>query len=415
MKQPRKFLYISFFFPPMGGAEPRHNLSTVRRLCEKGFLPEIVTAPEEYPYARDEYLRSLIPPGLSITRCQWPHGLKKYIQFARKTLKVPENPLVFEGWKNLYRPAHGLMRDAGPEFIYSVHGIAAAHIAAMRLKKESGLPWIAEFRDPWIDNVIAWNYMRDNSWGWWYRRERKRTQKAMDDIAANADLIVVESTMHRDNLVDRYGHCEDKIVDLGMGYEEEYFRSVKEVPIEFTRKPVMGFVGSVYYGYDYAVENLVRSLKHLEDDGFEFTLVSLGDSSNIFSDYAKAHNLRDFLPISRVDYATALGMMSRLDFGIILGPKSYRLILNSKIWEYLKFDLSILAIVPEDSMASKVINEGRCGYVLPYEQSAMQQRLQDALTDYRKGMSRRANPDFVANYSSGKMTEELARRIELLL
>ena len=72
-----KFLYISFFFPPMGGAEPRHNLSTVRRLYSEGFLPTIVTSPEGYPYARDEYLKQLVPPGLEIIRCNWPYDAER--------------------------------------------------------------------------------------------------------------------------------------------------------------------------------------------------------------------------------------------------------------------------------------------------------------------------------------------------
>ncbi len=408
------FLYISFFFPPIGGAEPRHNLSTVRRLYSKGFLPSIVTAPEGYPYAKDEYLKSLIPEGVKITRCNWPYESEKYIRFARKTVRVPENPLVFGGWKNLHRPAQRILQEDGDlEFIYSVHGIGAAHIAAMHLKRETGLPWVAEFRDPWVDNVIAWNYMKDNSWNWWYNWELNRTRKALKEVLANSDLIVVESTMHKENFVKDFGAYEEKVVPLGMRYE--YFQDVKPVFVEFSRKPVIGFVGSVYYGYDYAVENLVKSLKGLEENGFEFTLISLGDSSNIFSKCAAQHNLKNFLPISRVDYATALGLMKHLDFGIILGPKSYKLILNSKIWEYLKFGLSILAIVPDDSMAAKVVAEGKCGYVLPYEEKAMLSKLKEAFSDYDEQELARASSQFVKKYSSENMVQELARKIEELL
>jgi hypothetical protein len=399
----------------MGGAEPRHNLSTVRRLYAEGFLPTIVTSPEDYPYAKDEYLRSLIPQGVSITECNWPHEAEKYIQFARKAIKIPENPLVFGGWKNLYNPARRLLKESEPDFIYSVHGIGAAHLAAMRLKKETGLPWIAEFRDPWVDNVIAWNYMKDNSWSWWYGRELKRTRRVLNEILINADLIVVESTMHREHLIKDFEVDKEKVVPLGMGYEDEYFLEIKTVAVEFPRKPVIGFVGSVYYGYDYAVENLVKSLKDLEDNGFEFTLISIGDSSNLFSRYADRQNLKNFLPISRVDYATALGLMKHLDFGVILGPKSYKLILNSKIWEYLKFDLSVLAIVPEDSMAAEIINEGHCGYILPYNQSDMYQELKTALMEYNNGVSKRSDPDFIEKFSSLRMVDELADRIEALL
>src|SRR5665647_1328323 len=73
-------LFIAFFFPPLAGPSPRHNLSTVRGLLAHGFSPTVVTAPEAVPtvplllsavvrslkssqshWPQDESLRSLIP------------------------------------------------------------------------------------------------------------------------------------------------------------------------------------------------------------------------------------------------------------------------------------------------------------------------------------------------------------------
>ena len=410
-----KFLYISFFFPPLGGPEPRHNLSIIRRLYYKGFQPTIVTAPDDYPYSRDDYLAKQIPKGLDIRQVSWPSKRDMYVREARRRMRFPENPLVFKRYGPLYRVGKRAIEENNLEFVYSVHGIGAAHLAAMMLKREFDLPWVAEFRDPWIDNVIAWNYMKDNSWDWWYNRELNRTRRLMSEILVKADLIVVDTAMHRDYLIDGFHVDSDKIEPLGMGYEEEYFNVIKDVPIEFSRKPVIGFVGSVYYGYDYTVDILVKSLKILEENGFDFTLISLGDSSGIFTRCAERQNLKNFLPISRVNYSTALGLMRLLDFGIILGPKSYKLILNSKIWEYLKFNLSVLGIVPEDSMAARVIKEGNCGYILPYEQEAMYQELKRALIDYSNGAVKKANSDFIKSFSSEIMVEKLAKRIEELL
>ena len=415
MELHHNFLYISFFFPPMGGAEPRHNLSTARRLYSNGFLPTVVTAPEGYPYAKDEYLRSLIPPGIKIIRCNWPYEAQKYIRFARKTVKIPENPLIFSGWKNLYNPARKVLRESDQEFIYSVHGIGAAHLAALKLKKETGLPWVAEFRDPWARNVIVWDYMKSNSWGWWRKYQFQKTEKHLTDVLENADLVVVESPVHKELLIEDYRADENKIQPLGMGYEEDYFQDILPAPINFPRKPVLGFLGSVYYGYEPAVESLIKALAALEKEGIEFTLISVGGASPVFSKYVKKAGLRSFIPISIINLDSSLGLMRMMDFGVVFGLENDKTALGSKLWDYLNSNLILLAIVPPDSMAARIIEEGRCGYILPYAEKDMLTPLREALKDYRE---QRLMPDssrFVKKYSSEKMVGELARKIEELL
>jgi hypothetical protein len=89
--------------------------------------------------------------------------------------------------------------------------------------------------------------------------------------------------------------------------------------------------------------------------------------------------------------------------------------LGSKLWDYLNSNLILLAVVPPDSMAARIIADGRCGYMLPYAEKDMLSPLREALRDYRE---QRIMPDssrFVKKYSSEKMVGELARKIEELL
>ena len=409
------FLYISFYFPPMGGAEPRHNLSTIRRLYSKGFFPTIVTAPEGYPYAKDEYLRSLIPPEIEIIRCNWPYKAQKYINFARKMVKIPENPLVFAGWKNLYDPAKQVLKKSPQEFIYSVHGIGAAHLAALKLKKETGLPWVAEFRDPWARNVIAWDYMKSNSWEWWCKYQFQMTEKHLKDVLENADLVVVESPVHKELLIEDYQADANKVEPLGMGYEEDYFQGVPLAPIAFPRKPVLGFLGSVYFGYEPAVESLIKALAILEREGFEFTLVCVGGASPVFSRYVKKAGLKSFLPIGTINLDSSLGLMKMMDFGVLFGLEHDRTALGSKLWDYLNSNLILLAVVPPNSMAARIIADGKCGYMLPYTEQEMVSSIREALNDFKEKRLMPETSRYVKKYSSEKMICELSKKIEDLL
>ena len=412
MNSQHKFLYISFFFPPSGGAESRRNLSVIKRLYYKGFLPTIITAPEDCLYPKDEYLKSVVQKDIEIRRCSWPYKYEGHIREARRLIRLPENQLVFKGRKYLYKVAQDGIDKEKYEFIYSVHGIGVAHLAALKLKRKTGIPWIAEFQDPWIHNVIIWDYMRDNSWNWWYSYQFRKTKKLLNKVLKNADLIIVESPMHGEFLVRDFKVDEEKVLPLEIGYGDDYFKDIKQVPIKFTKRPVIGFVGTAFYGYEYAVENFVKALKELEKEGLEFTLVSVGDNRSVFSKYAKKVNLKNFLAICRVNLDSALSLMKMMDFGVVVISKEYEANINSKLWEYLNSGLSILALVPENGAMAKIIKECNGGYILPYDAESTFPILKKALNDYKESKARRADYDFVKNFSCEKMVDELIQKIQ---
>jgi hypothetical protein len=59
--------------------------------------------------------------------------------------------------------------------------------------------------------------------------------------------------------------------------------------------------------------------------------------------------LENFLPIDSVNYVRAVSIMKQLDFGIVAPCEECLPHINSKLWEYLALNLSILAVAPEDS------------------------------------------------------------------
>jgi len=410
-----KFLYISFFFPPLGGAESRYNLSLIRRLYAKDFLPTIVIAPNDYPYPKDQYLEKLIPEKIEIKRISWFYQPSKYVNKARELIRIPQNPLVFKGWRNLYETARAEAISESYKFIYSVHGIGAAHLAALRIKRETHLPWVAEFRDPWFHNFIFRKYMKDKSWKWWYAYQLRKTRKLLGKVLKYADLIVIESPMHGEFMVKDFGIEKDKVVPCGMGYDEDYFSENENCLVNFTQKPVIGFVGSVYYGYEDAVRNFILALKELEKRGHGFTFVSVGGASSLFSKYAQEVGLKSFIPIDKVSLCKALSLMKKMDFGVVCTFSKHKSHINSKLWEYLKSSLSILAIVPEDGAMAKIVKEGKCGYVLPYNAKEMIPILKKALNNYGEGKVLRANPEFIAQFSRERMVDKLVEKIEEMI
>jgi len=410
-----KFLYLSFIFPPLAGAEPRHNLSVIRRLRERGFEPVIITSPRDYPEAKDLALESLVPEDLRTVRVAWPrHATNKVLARGRQILRVPRNPLEFGGAARLYQAAASEMQARPVSFIYTVHGIGAAHLAGLKLKAATRLPWVAEFRDPWFHNVVARTYLEDFSWRWWSRANLALTRRRTLAVVKNADLIVVESPMHGEYLVRDFAADANRIVPYGMGYEPEYFRGNPALPVEFTRRPVIGFVGYIYYGYEQVVRNMVRALAELERRGHAFTLLSVGDSAGVFAKCAQEEHLESHVPIGRVGLGTALALMQKMDFGFVCRSPDDICNINSKLWEYLAAKLYILGVVPPEGAMARLMAEGNCGRVLPYDVEGMVRGLEQELLDYAAGTRKPPPPEFTQRFSAERMVDALAERLRLM-
>jgi len=426
----RNVLFMAFVFPPLAGPSSRHNLSTVRRLREHGWSPTVVTAPEvvvterrfrSIPSAehwpQDDYLRSRIPKDVSVVRCPWPFEYRRIFPDIAYALRFPIQPYFFRrGRQRIYDVSHRALKAGNYDLIYSVNGIGVEHSAALELKRSTGLPWVAEFRDPWIHNCSEWQQMRDRSWRRWYSYQFERVRSLEREIVDNADLVVVESPLHAEYLIKDFKLDARKVVPFGLGYEPAFLSDAAEAEplVAFPSRPVIGFVGRIYYGYQSVIKKLIDALKVLELQGYQFTLVSVG-GDNIFHAFASEAKLRSYVPIGKVDYSLAISTMNALDFGIVATSDEYLLHTNSKLYEYLALNLSILAVVPQGGTADSIITEGNCGYVLPYEMEPMLHVLKTALHDFADKNVNRASSEFIQRYSRQTIVAQLTERLEDLV
>ena len=176
VKAVHNVLFISFVFPPLAAPGSRHNLRTVRGLLGNGFSPTVVTAPEAVPtvplllsavvrslkpsashWPRDEYLQSQIPEEVTVVLFPWRLGYRRVVREMADHLRVPQLKYFFHYERNcISKVARKALEAKEFDLIYSVDGIGVEHSAALELKRSTGLPWVAEFRDPWIHASTEW-------------------------------------------------------------------------------------------------------------------------------------------------------------------------------------------------------------------------------------------------------------------
>ncbi len=103
------------------------------------------------------------------------------------------------------------------DYIDSLGMPHSSHLLALKLKRKTGLPWIARFYDPWIDNQFM-SYKFD-----YYRKMNERMERS---VTESADIIIHNNEHIAEVWRKRYGSkIADKIIVLPMIFNWEKIQS----------------------------------------------------------------------------------------------------------------------------------------------------------------------------------------------
>ena len=186
----KKALIISYYWPPSGGAGVQRWLKFVKYLRDFGWEP-VVFCPEnpEYPET-DTSLFKDVPPGLEVLKLPiWePYQAYKKLLGQKKEDKINAaflsetkknktleaisiwirgNFFIPDARKFWISPAVKFLRryleKHSADVIISTGPPHSTHLIAMALATGSGIPWLADFRDPWT-NIDFYKFLKLSSW-----------------------------------------------------------------------------------------------------------------------------------------------------------------------------------------------------------------------------------------------------------
>ena len=209
----RRLLIVAYYFPPIGGIGSIRMARFATLLPELGWEPTVIAA-RDTPHFVDPSLgcpadkvvrarsvefsklgRALLggPSGRPLTGGVGAHSR------AHAALRVAAHRYAFYpdaqvGWyPGAVLAGLRMLRRTRFDAIYSSSNPITAHLVARTLARRSGLPWVAEFRDPWSDRLAD-----DHP-------HRRRGGRLEDAIAARATRIVVPTPGLRTFLGERWG------------------------------------------------------------------------------------------------------------------------------------------------------------------------------------------------------------------
>ena len=175
----KRLLYISYYFPPSGGPGVQRPLKVVKHLLSFDWQATVLTIRLEdaaYPDLDPSLLQD-IPDEVDVLRTKgWdPYAVYASLLGKSKTETVGVGFINDAGqtrvqrlgrWfrANFFLPdarvgwvpfalhtAKNLISNGGFDAVVTTGPPHSTHLIGLRLKRQFGVPWLADFRDPWTD------------------------------------------------------------------------------------------------------------------------------------------------------------------------------------------------------------------------------------------------------------------------
>jgi glycosyltransferase involved in cell wall biosynthesis len=352
----KRVLMIAYHFPPLAGSSGiQRTLRFVQHLPGLGWQPLVLSAdPRAYEKTSDDLLAD-IPAGIEVRRA-FALDTARHLQVGGRYFGWMARPDRWVSWKiAAVREGMRLIAQFKPEVIWSTYPIATAHLIGSELQRRSGLPWIADFRDPMAQD----GYPSDPiTW---------QSYRAIEaDALARARLSVFTTPGAAQIYRERYPLHADRVVVLENGFDEESFpprASASASALPAAGRPLVLLHSGIVYPSERDPTQLFEALKQLRVSGrLKESELRIRFRASVHDDLlqslARAHGVPDLIELCpAVPYRQALVEMLEVDALLVMQASNCNAQIPAKIYEYLRAGRPILGLTDAAGDTAGVLRE----------------------------------------------------------
>jgi glycosyltransferase involved in cell wall biosynthesis len=389
----KRVLIITYYWPPSGGSGVQRWLKFAKYLPEAGWEPVIFTPDNPDFDLQDETLLKEISPDLEVIRfpiwepyqlfgklkkkgkshpgrileLQKKGFLEKVAIWLRANILVPD-PRVF--WvKPSVHFLNELLKEDQFQAIITTGPPHSLHLIGQQLKQKHGIPWLADFRDPWTQ----WEFLDTLPMLPFIRRRHEALERK---VLKQADVVVTISPTFQRDLEKLSGRKIDLITN---GYDPA------DIPKDFAPRPkIANRLHLVYTGIIDAIRNplpMMQALKaEFEVAGEEVSWTFVGKVSEPVQQQVQADPwlLRHIHFAGYVSHQEVFDFYAKADALVLIltDTKNAKGNIPGKLFEYLATGLPVLALGDPQGDSSEILSQASAGAVLSHgDQPAMRQAL----------------------------------------
>jgi glycosyltransferase involved in cell wall biosynthesis len=354
----KKVLMVAFHFPPMRGSSGiLRTLKFSRYLPEFGWEPIVLTTHTRAYASTSKDQAAEIPQRVPVYRA-FGFDTSRHLSFMGHYPSLLALPDRWVSWTlgavpmGLY-----LIRKYRPDVIWSTYPIATAHLIGLTLSRLSGLPWVADFRDPMTDA----DYPPD-------RYTRQMFQWIEEKSFSYCTRAVLTTPGALDNYKERFPQTPASHFRLiENGYDEENFAAAERSLIKEQKKNnrLVLIHSGIIYPSERDPTQFFAALAALSEKGFiSHTGLHVILRATAHDEYLlrliDQYKIGDIVSLAPpISYGEALSEMLAADGLLILQASNCNNQIPAKLYEYLRARRPILALTdPTGNTASALISVG---------------------------------------------------------
>ena len=412
LSERRRVLLIPFHFPPIQGSTgASRSFEFARWLPEYGWSVTVLSVrPRAYPKTSDD-IDHLLPPETKVIRA-FALDAKRHLSLAGRYLRWTALPDRWSSWiiSGVIKGICQIRRDR-PDMIYSTYPTPSSHMIGLMLHKLTGVPWIAEFRDPMVEE----GYPEDGV----ERRLRIRLEGA---IFRAASRVVAVTPSARAYYEERAGRGPGYVVEIPNGYSDSLTNTVDrhESTMSGERPARMTILHSGFLYKDVrsprelllAIRDLALEEK-LNSQSIQFVFRGSGNEAG-YEQEAAHLGISDLVEFREsVSYTAAHQELVQADALLLMQGKRCNRQIPAKLYEYCALQKPILCLADPKGDTGRIFESLGLGQSIALEDSvAIKSHISGFLEDLRNDNKKVLSSSVISTLSRRARAKELARMLD---
>lgn len=434
----RNLLLVTYQFPPIGGSGVQRAVKLARYLPRAGWRAHVLSAGHTHYPLLDPMLVhdvgeavpvhrvcGLEPASMAQAICRhvaggtgtpsWLNAFEDRLYWrldrACGRLQLPETEMLWV--PAAIRKARDIIDRHAVEAVVTTSPPHSAHLVGLFLKRRLGVPWIADLRDPILDNFAYRPTTRwaDRFWQWLER-----------SVLLRSSHTVVTCPELADRFLERYPRLDaGRLSTITNGFDPADRPAPPlngEGESRGSRRFTISYIGAFYRDQTIApILDAIRRLRASRRDiatDLEFRLV--GSLSASQRQFVRCEDEAFFNNLGYRQHDEALAEMARADVLLLATPASEggRLCIPAKTFEYLAFGGHILALVHEGTALAAILAEaGNVSLLHQQDPAAVARVIERCYDAWRAGtLETPRDQAVVGRFRREGLADRLARIVE---
>lgn len=433
----KRVLIISYYWPPTGGSGVQRWVKFAKYLPSEGWQPVIYTPENPEQLAIDESLAAEVPSEAEVIKTHITEPYELYRKFLRRSghgkEAVEVNPVNARRksplqkaamWirGNMFRPdprclwirpsvkfLKKYLKEHPVDIIVSTGPPQSMHIIGMKLSQETGVPWVADFRDPWTKIFYFKHLSMTKATERWHHRMEKK-------VLDNADAVVAVSPLVQQ---DFQAMTDTPVELITNGYDECDFNTRKDgqpaggkdIPFTITHTGLFAADGNPTTLWEVLAEKCSKD----EDFRKSLNIRLIGKTDRQIISSLISSGLADNMTDAGYQPHSA-AVQEQQNASVLILPlrkePEYKAVLPGKLFEYMASMRPVLGIGQSDGAMAVILERTKTGTVLEWnDKEAIAKYIDISWEKHQKGELTAADAD-ISGYSRRALTRRMADLLE---